>query len=834
MPEASVERAYLDACSAAQRAREAAEKEEQERRIRDAERIAEEEKKAAAAQKRTARASMIGLAVAVLVAALAGWQYLRADHQARVATAQKLTAQARSHFDDQPDLAALLSVEASFLDDSPAVKGSLLDGLEHGARLQTFLRGHTASVRCVAFSHDGKLLASGGDDNMIRLWDAETWQSVGALPQGHTQSVWSVALSPDGSVLASGSADQTVRLWKVATREPLGQPLTGHAGPVDSVAFHPDGNTLISSSGEQESIHWNVTSLPPTASPFGAQYSSRVGKLAFSPDGRLLAIGSPHGISLWQPETQQHLGEPLETEGVLFQSLAFSQDSKTLVAANEMGITQWDLSGALPKPKPLAANVDFIQAVAISPDGKLLAGGGNDAMVRLWNLDTGQQLPRPLTGHTGHITSLGFHPDGATLVSGSEDGTIVVWNPTPRSPLRYLLRHPGGTIISAAFSRDDRLLATGSPDGTILIWNLRSGSLTRQQSIHTETQVTVLAFAGDSDTLMACDRDHQVRLWDINTGQPSGTPLSDVHCEKKLILTQDGRKVGQLDTPAHAGGEEDDEQTITVWDIQSRQVVSRSVVAGPEVNVNALSYALSSDGARLATGTDSGTVFLWNLRLPQAEYKEMPGHSGRVLGLAFSPDGALLASGSHDSTIRIWNVSKEQLQQPPLETPRRVNHLAFNGTGTTLVALYSSSLREPAALHMWDVQTGMAVGLPLTGTGTWADGNVEAFSRTGKWGTLIASDAEEDQFLLLWNLDVDTWRVHACRRANRNLSPTDEWPLYFPEQPYHKTCPALPLPISIPRVRHDVEEETFALALGLRQCNHVPCSASVGKSERAY
>ncbi|MCI0423787.1 MAG: WD40 repeat domain-containing protein, partial [Acidobacteria bacterium] len=460
-----------------------AEKEEQERRIRDAERIAEEQKKAAEAQKkeaatqrRSVRNTRIGLVVAVAllaIASLAGWQALReaqrADHQARTATAQKLAAQARVHFAQKPDLAVLLSSEASRLDDSVEVKASLLDSLEHDGRLQTFLRGHTAPVQCVAFSRDGKFMATGGNDHTIHLWNAQTWQLLGTFPEGHKEPVFSLAFSPDSALLASGSTDQTVRLWNVATREPAGQPLTGHTGWVRSVVFLPDGKMLLSSSatesGENETLQWDLSSQPPSKKAVGEHMA---GNLAVSPDGRLLAIGrGQRSISLWDLQTHSLRGNQLQTEGVFVQSLAFSSDSKTLAASDDKGIGLWDLSGSAPKSQEIADNVDFTLAVAISPDGKLLAGGGNDTVVHLWDLTTNRQLPRPLVGHKGYVTSLAFHPDGTTLVSGSEDGTLIKWSLIPRSPVRHLL--PGG-VGSAAFSPDEHWLVTDGADATILVW----------------------------------------------------------------------------------------------------------------------------------------------------------------------------------------------------------------------------------------------------------------------------------------------------------------------------------------------------------------------------
>ncbi|HXZ72620.1 MAG TPA: WD40 repeat domain-containing protein, partial [Streptosporangiaceae bacterium] len=242
-------------------------------------------------------------------------------------------------------------------------------------------------VNGVAFSPDGKLLATAGDDGYVLLWNPATRQATGApLPAVSNGSVNAVAFSPGGKLLASAGDDGYVRLWNTATHRQIGKPLTGHAGEITSVAFSPDGKLLASGGGDDGTVQlWNPATRQPVGPPIPAvtRPGAGVGSVAFSPDGKLLASGGDGYVRLWSPATRQPVGARLH-------------------ASARNGGIRWVLG------------------VAFSPDGKLLASAGWDGTVRLWNPATRQPVGAPLhasarNGGIRWVLGVAFSPDGKLL-----------------------------------------------------------------------------------------------------------------------------------------------------------------------------------------------------------------------------------------------------------------------------------------------------------------------------------------------------------------------------------------------------------------------------------
>ena len=328
--------------------------------------------------------------------------------------------------------------------------------LPDGARARLG-KGQSEAVFRVAFSPDSRTLASAGfiereagrliTKGTIRLWDVGTGALLKTL-EGNTDVVLSVAFSPDGRTLASGGffgmedarmLEGSIRLWDVSTGRLL-KTLEGHEWGVNSVAFSPNGQTLASGSLDETIRMWDTLTGRHKLTIEG--HTEAVLRVAFSPDGQTLASGSEDNtIRFWVVTTGEQL-RSLKAPLVAVNSVAFSPNGRTLASG---GVTEssyvkttmrlWDVgTGKLLK---LLEGHPFLQSlrrnvnsVAFSTDGSIIVGASEAYTIGFWDVKTGTHL-NTLEGHTGAVNSVAFSPDGRTLASGSDDGTILLWNLMP-------------------------------------------------------------------------------------------------------------------------------------------------------------------------------------------------------------------------------------------------------------------------------------------------------------------------------------------------------------------------------------------------------------------
>jgi WD40 repeat protein/uncharacterized caspase-like protein len=576
--------------------------------------------------------------------------------------------------------------------------------------------GHSASVTSVAFSADGKTLASGSRDNKIKLWEVATDRELRTLA-GHSDSVTSVAFSADGKMLASGSEDKTIKLWEVATGREL-RTLSGHSFYVSSVAFSADGNTLASGSWDKTIKLWEVATgrelhkLPRQA--------DSVTSVAFSADGTLASIGGAT-IKLWEVSTGREL-RTLAGHSRMVDSIAFSTDGKTLASGSEdKTIKLWEVSTGR-ELRTLAGHSNGVNSVAFSADGKTLASGSRDETIKLWEVDTGREL-RTLTGHSDYVESVALSADGKTLASASKDHTFVLWEVSTGRKLHTFAGESEG-FRPVAFSADGKTLATGSWDQPIKLWEVATGRELRTLAEHSSGVLSV-ALSADGKTLASGSEDDPIKLWEVATGRELRTLTGHSGAILSVTFSADGKTL--------ASGSAD--HTIKLWEVSTGRELR--TLTGHSNGI--FSVAFSADGKTLASGSRDETIKLWEVATGRGLHT-LEGHSDLVRAVAFSADGKALASGSWDNTIKLWEVATGRELRTFTGHSNEVFSVAFSVDGKTL-----ASGSEDHTIKLWELATGRELA---TLTGHSSIVTSVAFSADGKF--LLSGD--RDATIKLWRV----------------------------------------------------------------------------------
>ncbi|MBR8840575.1 MAG: CHAT domain-containing protein [Stigonema ocellatum SAG 48.90 = DSM 106950] len=595
--------------------------------------------------------------------------------------------------------------------------------------------------------------------------------------KGHEGSVTSVTFSPNGQFLASGSQDETIKIWRRDGK--LIQTLEGHKDGVFSVIFSPDSQNLIAASFDNTITFWRYESATGlfTKNPFfRISESDGLGAIALTPDNKLLATGTENGkVKLWTLDGNLRKTIPAHNKKIW--SLNFSPDGKTLATASaDRTVKLWNFEGKF--LKTLQGHSDEVLSVSFSPDGKTLASASRDKTVRLW--DFAGQLLHTFEGHTDEVLDVRFSADGKLIASASADNTVKLWNVQgdwglrntyPYSPLPI----PYSRQSEVSFSPDGKILASASADGVVKLWRFegilpnfpgkslsinpdgktvaianqqgiitlrrRDGSLLQSINSH-EGEIVKILFSPNGTTFVTISKDNQIKLWNLegnllkswqgHEGVNNSIPHRDSYTETPTISfdpIQDVSFHPDGKTLATIGGID---KKVKLWDLEGNLLTSWETHDGLVTSIN-----FSPDGKTLATSGDK-TVKLWNLdgKLRQT----LQGHQNNISSVIFSPDGKMIATASDDKTVKLWDGNGKLLRT--LDHKDNVYSISFSPDSQLLV-----SGNKDKTLNIWSVDGKLMYTL---------EGHQNSISEVhfSTDGNIIAS-VDVDNNIILWNLDIN-------------------------------------------------------------------------------
>jgi RNA polymerase sigma factor (sigma-70 family) len=655
------------------------------------------------------------------------------------------------------------------------------------ARVGTMRFRHGSQVYCVAFSPDGRLIASGSYHGDLCLWDRETGKLVRRfvepLQDDRIRFVTAVAFSPDGEILASNKGKAA--LWKVrsgkllrhldrtfsicsmafspdgkslalATNDEKGiwlfdpatgkacRAIAGHSGPVTAVAFSKEGKVLASGGTDKTARIWEFAGGREI---HRFDHLDRVVSVALAPDGKLLAVQTTKQVFLWEVATGREVHR-FQAERQ-FWSLAFSPDGTRLTSANVVwdattgkevcrldGLpssgTAFDPQGKTLVPVTGATGGLVTGALAFAPDGKVLATGGYDGIIRLHDPATGKELPQPheSSWNRGMMMVCGFAPDGRWLAVRDNGGIHLCETASGKEIHRLPMMDDHGVSVfplPVALSPDGRMvIAAGAK--AIYQWDTATGNELRRIPCPRKWEelgaTAALAFAPDGKTFACANYEPTIRLWDTMTGEQLGQIGGDELGFYQLFFSPDGKMLVS----------ESLNHTMHLWDLAKRKELhSWSLPFG-------CVQAFSPDGRTVAVG---GPLILCDL----ASGKEIRRFSvNKANYCAFSPDGRLLAVDAdpdyypdRERTIQLLEVASGKVRA------RFAGHFGFPepmlfSPDGTMLATGSS---DTTAL-IWDV-TGRRSDGRLRTEKLSADGLIALWSD-------LAADEGQAAHRAIWTL----------------------------------------------------------------------------------
>ena len=551
------------------------------------------------------------------------------------------------------------------------------------------------AVKMMAFSADGKKLATIGENKAILIWDTETLKHKttfisDSAPHSELYFDYISFINDWQTLVSNGSSD--IQFWNVTTGTHHVELDRLHG--YSNFAFSPDGRIMATNRG-------NVILVRDVVEDKLLQkieMISHVDKcLALSSDGRTVASGHHHytsgkhhyTIDLWDIETGKHK-KTLKGHKKSIESLAFSPDGKTLASGSlDNTIILWDVAKGKRK-KTLKKHANEIRKVVFSPDGKTLLSYDRSTILKLWEVETGK-LIHNINDHANIATSISLSPDGLTLVSGSQNGYIHIWDVATGKKKKTFKAH-NNSVTSVSYSPDGLTIASASWDKTIHLWDVSTSK--RKNSLKKPSGNMRNMVFSPVDPLLVVATDKSIHVWDVDPLQLKYAPIEHKSnaIYQGLLLSADGKSIVST-------GEA---QTVKIWNVAKGNL--RKTLKLKNTYPLTKDIALNPDGKILVSiNIFENTLHLWNVMT--GEYKNslkdihILNWFGIYLSCEFSPDGKYLVAGSYDATLSLWDATTNKLVNSLKGFTHTIRDIAFSKDGKTLLT------SGDGAVLVWDFAT---------------------------------------------------------------------------------------------------------------------------------
>ncbi len=501
------------------------------------------------------------------------------------------------------------------------------------------LQGHDDWVRTVAWSNDGTQLLSGSNDGEILLWDTNEG-ILSAKFDEQSSSIYSLAWSPDGNLIASSSFDRKIRIWD-AEEMTISTTIDSPSSMITSLAWTPAGDKLAGGFKDGLIGIWN----PETGELLNTEsgHTTEVNCLKWTPDGEYLASGSVDGtINQWTADLEQQFSSSLEDQGILHY-LSWGADNQNMLGYTiKIGFVVEE--GSISITEPLKGHFLEIIDLSWSPDNQTLVFSTSDSELYLWKLDE----PAPVLVNeryiTGNIITISWSPGSesrSTFMTGTDRGEILLWDGESGEQLNILEGHTGD-VLSTAFSPDGSKFSSSAEDKSIIIWEGGIPNQNLEEIKNIPGWVYSLDWTSDGSQILGGLSNNKIMVWETTYGREVKTLEGHSAYVKSIALNSD-------DTFLASGSLDD---SVFIWDIQDGTL---------EQTINELpgdvsSVIWSTDDNYLVVGS-SNSIMICDPRTGEV-IKTLPDYSSTNITLEISPDGSTLASGSEDGTIILWDMTK--------------------------------------------------------------------------------------------------------------------------------------------------------------------------------